>query len=160
MNSISFAMQNAGMRLPPLNKRVWLWAKDHPSKSAQEIAMALGEKHANVSSTLCDMMERNMMDRTDDTKRLRNNATIHIWRYTAKGATYELLPKPVKPKASKLKPEAKATIKSVPMKLSPYPVAVPEAALVSANPLARLEDCTLRELREVHAALTKLLKGV
>lgn len=88
------ALIQAGVRIPPLNKRIWLWLRDHPAQTYKAISAALGEKHSGVSSVLTNMNKRGMLTVTQDESRGRNGQTFKVTRYSVKFKEWELLPKP------------------------------------------------------------------
>ena len=110
MNAIQHAMKEAGMRLPPLNKRIWLWLKDHPAKTYTEVAAALGEPPLSVSGQLSVLQKRGMVTVRKDIslKVCANGKNPPISRYSTVGASYELQPMPAKLKPPKAAPPAKA----------------------------------------------------
>jgi predicted transcriptional regulator len=56
-------MEKAGLKGTPLNKRIWLWLRDHKGKTASEIAVALGVEKADVTSTLSSSVTRGVVTR-------------------------------------------------------------------------------------------------
>ena len=61
MNTMTHAIKTAGIPIPPANKRIWLWLKDHPEKTGGEIAKAIGMKDNNVSALCGNMVQRGLM---------------------------------------------------------------------------------------------------
>lgn len=117
MNSITEAMKKAGISVP-LNRRIWLWLKDHPGKTSKEIALGLNSKLGNVSPTLTNLYRRGMVTMTKETLTHRSNAKGRkvISTYRAVGDKFELLPvkKTVKvngPKITVATPKPKPVIK-------------------------------------------------
>lgn len=55
MNSIKVAMNEAGIKLPPLKNRVFQWLKDHPDKTSMEVAIDMKEPRNNISSMLSSL---------------------------------------------------------------------------------------------------------
>lgn len=108
MNSIVTAMQHAGIQLPPNNKRVWLWLKDHPGKTAAEVAAAIGITKTRAAGTLYELDLRGMVTRKEDVtpKAMQRTGRGMVYRYTCKYSTWELLPLPKKPAPSKATPMA------------------------------------------------------
>ena len=90
MNSIKLALNAAGLRLPPLNKRVWLWLHDHPGKSSGEIAKAIDAAHNNVATVLTDMKLRGMVESAPGTPNGRGRPVM-VWK--TNGLTFEHKPK-------------------------------------------------------------------
>jgi hypothetical protein len=90
MTNMQLALKKAGASVP-LTKRVWLWLKDHPGKTAAEIAVALGEARAgHVSNALFGLKSRGMVSAENAQARSRYNRGVCV--YTALGKEYELLP--------------------------------------------------------------------
>ena len=143
MNSITQAFKTAGAVIPPLNKRVWLWLKDHPGKSAREVAIAINAKHGDVSSTLGNLAKRRMVTVTQDLH-LHRAQTL---RYTTCIKEYELLPLPMAKKAA---PPVEATPRPAPAPTPPTPKPLMEV----------LENYTLKELRVVRDGLNHLFEYV
>lgn len=143
MNSITQALKTAGAVIPPLNKRVWLWLKDHPGKSAREVAVAINAKHGDVSSTLGNLAKRRMVTVTQDLH-LHRAQTL---RYTTCIKEYELLPMPM---AKKVAPPVQPTPRPEPAPMPPTPKPLMEV----------LENYTLKELRVVRDGLNHLFEYV
>jgi len=95
-NALTTALVSAGFPAMPLNKRVWLWLRDHPGKTCREISDAIGALAGDVSVALLDLHRRKMVAR-NKTKRLAVNGTrMTIFEHTTCIREYELLPLPVK----------------------------------------------------------------
>lgn len=94
MNTMSNALATAGVKLPPLIKRVWLWLKDHPDKTYIEVARAINVTDQAVASALTELRYRDMVTYVEEVK-LRHNqqGPNKVRRYRAKGTEYELLPR-------------------------------------------------------------------
>ena len=149
MNAITSALQVAGVKLPPLNKRVWLWLNDHPGKTSKEVATAIGATHASVSSTLGNMVKRGMCH-----EELRPYGHKHVLQYSTNIKTFELLP--LRKKAKLATPGQHITYTT---ELVPKPTKTPLEA-IPAPLLATLEQYTLKELRVIHAGLTRLFEYI
>lgn len=89
MSTIHTALKDAGVKLPPLNKRVWLWLKDHPHKTSADIALAINSHQADVSSVLGNLGKRSMVSVKKDYKP-GGHTTVSF--YSAVGKSFELLP--------------------------------------------------------------------
>lgn len=90
-NQIELAIKKAGMKIPPLNKRIWLWLKDHPCKTAREISVALGAPFGQVSTRLVKMKDRKMVDGRSDHARKPVRGR-YVLEYIALGTEYALAP--------------------------------------------------------------------
>ena len=156
MNQITSALHNAGVKLPPLNKRIWLWLHDHPGKSSKEVAVALGVTHANASSQLGNMVKRRMVQGTQQKHPRRN---VQEWHYETCLKKFELLPVRKAPKAPIAKAPPLAFMPPVPVPEVPKPAKTPLEA-IPAPLLATLEKYTLGELRTIHAGLNHLFEYI
>jgi hypothetical protein len=94
MNSITTALKTAGVKLPPLNKRVWLWLHDHPDKTSKDVALAIKTPHSDVATVMTDMLRRKMVTRTHMLVMARQGspARVFVWRTCLR--EFELLPLP------------------------------------------------------------------
>jgi len=103
MTTMNLAIKNA-LLLPPLNKRIWLWLKDHPNKTAREIELAIGEtRPGHVSNAVSDLHSRGMLSACAVNQsvyphgRKTNRGRSFVNVYTALGSEFELLPRPKTP---------------------------------------------------------------
>lgn len=141
MNEIATALKSAGVKPPPLNKRVWLWLHDHADKSSKEIALAINAKHSDVATQLTAMHKRGMVDKQ-----------IRYARPHGKGERYELLP---------YKKQVAAIRAEIIDKSKDPGLGGPVAAPVPAPPAIKdfdMEACTLRELRALYVQLKELFE--
>ena len=136
------ALAEAGVTIP-LNKRVWTWLKDHPSKGSKETAKALNVAPSDVSATLSNMYQRGMVARAQRT----NNNTVgpHTeYEYTALGRTFQLLPRP----AGKHQPRPQVT---------PIPALAPVVTVASEPPkptmLVNIDNMKVGEARALYTHL-------
>ena len=150
MNTITHAFKASGVKLPPLNKRVWLWLHDHPGKTAKEVAVAIGAKQGDVSSTLGNMVKRRMVVRGQG--RRRPGAPGWVSYYTTCINVFELLPMP-RAKATPVSPQ-------LPLPLVEQPKPAVTLPPVPKSVMSVLEGYTLRELRVIRDALNKLFEFV
>ena len=150
MNTITHAFKASGIKLPPLNKRVWLWLHDHPGKTAKEVAVAIGAKQGDVSSTMGNMVKRKMVRREEQMR--RGDAT---YRYTTCIREYELLPMP-SVKVAKQSPFSP----QLPLPLVEQPKPAVMLPPVPKPVMSVLENYTLKELRVIRDALNKLFEFV
>ncbi len=89
------ALKEAGIQLPPLKQRVWLWLRDHPDHTAKEVAAALSAPIARVASDLTMLLRRNMLVRKMDRLSRRGSGPATVWRYSVSPSMrgqYEMLP--------------------------------------------------------------------
>lgn len=96
MTTMLLALKNAQLAVP-LNKRIWLWLKDHPDKTCPELEKALGESRSgHVSNALHDLICRGMISKRGVAPRshpTRRRGRQLINAYSALGAEFDLLPK-------------------------------------------------------------------
>lgn len=154
MNSLKLAMQTAGVPMPPLIKRVWLWINDHPGKTAKDIALALGEPTQRVASRLSELKSRQMVSFTYDASRRHGKGVKHVMRYSATQKQFDLLPMPRKPK-----PAPK------PVLVTPGPVTNMDIPDVKPHPVVfiphtvDIDGMTVRDARELYGKLHKMFGG-
>ena len=92
MTKIAEQLKKSGLAVPA-NKRVWMYLKDHPHKSAKEIALGLNVHPAQVYTALNDLSSRKMVvNHIELEKRGVGRRSIKV--YQAAGDRFEL--KPVK----------------------------------------------------------------
>jgi len=139
---MTIAMKNAGLSVP-LNKRIWLWLKDHPGKAATELEVALGERRSGyVSSALNDLFQRGMVTcvkTRGSAYRHSNKGRTFVNLYTAVGTEYELLPKRKTPPAAPAKHFADT------------PVPAPEKVVGKSE--INIENMTLTDARALYMRL-------
>jgi hypothetical protein len=145
MNSVSLALKNAGIKVPSLKKRMWLWLKDHPSKNYNEIAIALKAEPSSVASQLGEMYTRGMLS-CEAVASKSKKSLKSIKTYSALGREYELLSMPVKDSPCKT-----------------HSTGVPvDAPLVKAEPILRpridIEQLTVAEARTLYRKLQEMFK--
>ena len=150
--AMSLAM-NAGLsqasptrRMPSQNEVVWVWLRDHPHRTAKEIATATHLKETAVNQRLFELFsERGMV-----TRRRGSRHGKGVWEYAVAGKEYELLPR----KNAKRSPEGVTKAER-----DAHLARVAETAPPS-EPSARaafdIEQYTLGELRAIYAELKAL----
>jgi len=140
MNTMTTAIKSAGLAVPA-NKRVWLWLKDHPNKTAGEIACALGiARESNVPGVLNDLVSRGMavsavVPRAPNVRR----GPAFVKAYCARGAEFELLPR------RKKTPTAPAK------HFADTPVPAPEKVVGKSE--INIENMTLTDARALYMRL-------
>ena len=168
MNAISIALVGAGIRLPPLNKRVWLWVKDHPDTTSNEVAKALGETQPAVATQLKAMSARKMMVMRDALPPRHSNRKS-VKRYSTCLKEWELLPLPFKPKGKPPVRDSYQDAKAVDTFTKPLfpetkvieaiaPIKIRVPGLVKGIPRS-LENHSLVELRDLYGTLQRLFGG-
>ena len=134
MNDITAALKTAGVKLPPLRRRVWNWLHDHPNHNSREVATAIHAKYSEVATQVSDMVNRGMLKSEQTYTNHRRNPMI----YRTAIKDYELLPKG-KVSGAKWEP-------------TPFtPVVDPFSKL--PKPKIDVHALPLREARELYAAL-------
>ena len=142
MNSITQALKTAGAVIPPVNKRIWLWIKDHPGKTSTDVSKAIGVPANTAASSLGQMTKRKMLTCTQSVFHDKPRLV-----YTACIREYELLPLP---KAKRVPATVEATPRPAPAPTPPTPKPLMEV----------LENYTLKELRVVRDGLNHLFEYV
>lgn len=95
MTTMTEALKKVGVTVSH-NKRIWLWLKDHPGKTAKEIAAALNIPITVVYTVTGDMQKRKMLEVSKLTLSYNRGklGPKEINTYTAVGREFELLPMP------------------------------------------------------------------
>lgn len=103
MTNMTEQLKKSGLAVPA-NKRVWMYLKDHPNKSAREIALALNIHPAQSYTALNDLASRKMVtNHIELEKRGVGRRSIKV--YQAVGDRFEL-----KPIRSSVKPEESSVV--------------------------------------------------
>jgi hypothetical protein len=144
MNAISTALKTSGVKLPPTNKRIWLWLHDHPGRTAKEVANAIGVANSTTSSQLGNMVSRGMVTAVSEKHPHRES---QLRRYATCIREFELLPMPRRASAC------------TPPPMPPFMVK-PEAPKLPGPLMQTLDKYTLGELRAIHAGLNHLFEYV
>jgi hypothetical protein len=179
MNNMTDALRVAGMTLPPLNKRVWLWLKDHPEKTYKDVANALSISLSAASGALHDLHDRLMVvvfkDKSHATKASSFRTEFMVSRYSCKHKEFELLPssssrKRAAAKAARAKAKTETVISAAKATLS---ITKATQVVAKATPMheqhkearpkgpttdidAWLKSLTVDEAVRVHSALNKI----
>lgn len=145
MNAISTALKDAGVVIPPLNKRVWLWLHDHKGgKTSKAIAAAIKAKHADVATQLNTLHKRGMVAKS---MAPNSRGVRAVWEWETLGYQFELLP---------YKKQVAAIRAEIMAKEDPgIPVPTSAPAVVRKFDI---EACTLRELRALYVQLKELFE--
>lgn len=102
-STLTAAFKDAGYKLPPLKKRVWLWLKDHPGKTPSDVChvfAASGCDPQAVRTQIWELHARGMIKvREAFDARLKG----YVRELECLGEEYELLPR-----ERKLRSERKA----------------------------------------------------
>lgn len=101
MNSITQALQTAGIKTPSQYQRIWQWLKDNGPNTVDVVAKALNIKKQSAQAACHDLLNRGMLEKQ---KRYDARMSPLACNYTALGKEYELLPRPLKKKPA-AKPE-------------------------------------------------------
>ena len=145
MNTMTIALKNAGLTVP-VNKRVWLWLKDHPSKTVLEIKNGLGEASDKpIYNAMHDLAARGMVSVTK-VKPLRHAnepGPSLVNKYTTLGSEFELLPKRKTP----------PTVVAKHVASTPTPVTQKEPEKVVGKFAINIENMTLADARALYLQL-------
>lgn len=95
MNSITQALKTAGVKTPSQYQRIWQWLKDNGPNTVDVVAKALNIKKQSAQAACHDLLVRGMLEKQ---KRYDARMSPLACNYAALGKTYELLPRPLKPK--------------------------------------------------------------
>jgi predicted transcriptional regulator len=90
MTKIVEQLKKSGLAVS-VNKRVWMYLKDHPDKSAKDIALALNVHQAQVYVAVNFMSSRKMLTSYIELEK-RGVGRRSIKVYKAVGDRYEMLP--------------------------------------------------------------------
>ena len=147
MTAMTEAIKSAGLAVP-VNKRVWLWLKDHPNKTAGEISCALGvPREGNIPGVLNDLLSRGMVVSTMVPRApnvLRGPAFVKS--YSTRGARFELLPRRKIPLTSPAKHFADT------------PTPAPEPEKVVGKFAINVENMTLRDAKALYLQLKAIFE--
>ena len=88
MNAMVEALKTAGVKIPPLNKRAWLWLKDHPNKTYAEIAAGIGGDAQKLASAMNYLKMANAVTVKGDVRTI-NGRVRKIQRFSTVGAEYD-----------------------------------------------------------------------
>lgn len=91
-NQLTNALVKAGFPSMPLNKRIWLWVKDHPDRTTHDISAAIGINHNRASVALLDLASRGMVTRRKVKRRTSKGSMASTFEYAACIGEFELLP--------------------------------------------------------------------
>ena len=154
------AIQKAGITLP-VNRRIWMWLKDHPKSTGAQIAAVLKVPDNNVATLCKDMLDRGMVLREFEQRRgkvgmgwaLRD---VALYTVNPKMEQYELWSKPAKPL-----PLPKAPQKDMPkVAPTPVPAVMLEPGEFRVAPPWSAENfvqtITLRQARDLHNYLNEI----
>ncbi len=65
----------------PANERIWLWIKDNPDHTVEEISKAMNEDRGIVSGTISQMFFRDMLTRKEDKRPGGGRGSTVLYRY-------------------------------------------------------------------------------
>lgn len=165
--TMTTALQEAGITLP-VNRRIWMWLKDHPRLAAGDLAKTLGIDNQKASAGLDDLYRRSMVVRDSEMRRFKAGGkakglgTIErpVYVYTVNPkmrGTWEMWPMPKKD-APSVKTKAARFVATL---------GVSQAALVKPavapptlpwTPEVAVEKLTLTQCRELFNYLHKVFK--
>ena len=87
-------LRAAGVRVPPILERIWLWLKDHPQHTAADISKAIKLGKNQVASAMYDLDRRNMVEHSMDALIIRGmRRTVKVYSINPRmHGAYELWP--------------------------------------------------------------------
>lgn len=153
------AMRAAGLTLP-LNRRVWMWLKDHPKLAAADVAKVLTIDVAAATGALDDLRSRDMVMRDTEMRRFKAGGKAkHVTTIERPVYVYTINPKmkgvwELWPKLAKKDKDRK------PVADAPAPAALvkPAAPAPAWTPETAVEKLTLTQCRELFNYLHKVFK--
>lgn len=152
MNAIATKLAEAGVKLPPQNKRVWQCVKDHPGVTALRVSQIIHSPQSGVSSLLTDLLQRGMVTRGTQEVRTKgpHGSTVKrkVWVYHAVGETFALVPK-----KTRLPPPKFKHVKAEP---APSGTVTPPPAAPVPRAVALVESLTIAQARELWAVLDRM----
>ena len=149
MNDITIALKTAGVKLPSQMKRIWTYIKDHPNTTRDTLGKALNLPAGNISSLLTQMLNRKMITRTEDSRRIMRSGISKfetVWVYNTDMGEYEILP------VCKKKAEPARSAPGPVLHVTPPPV---PALLTTRN----IPDMKLSDARDLYLELKKYFGG-
>lgn len=156
-NALTAALVSAGFQAMPLNKRVWLWLRDHPGKTCREIAVAIGSDDRAASVALLDLCLRKMAHRRTVTRRLgRRGEARKVFEYETCISEYELLPLPAKKESGKQAMPTVASAMAAGLIKNSVAVAAPDVA----HPAIDVKRLPLGEALRLYGELKVVFGGV
>ena len=107
MNNLAIALKDAGVKLPPMNRRIWQWLRDNGAHTLRDVCAELSVTPAAAQATVSVMLREGTLERQarHDAKGKRSNNA-----YVALGSSYDHGRKPpivaaIKPPAAGINPE-------------------------------------------------------
>ena len=100
MNNLAIALKDAGVKLPPMNRRIWQWLKDNGAHTLRDICAELGVAKVAAQAVVSVMLREGTLERQErhDSKGKRSNNA-----YAALGTGYNQGRKP--PVVAAIKPQ-------------------------------------------------------
>lgn len=90
---MTIAMQSAGIPIPTLSKRLFLWIKDHPDTTSLAASQAMHLSRSDVSSMCSQLVKRGMLSVRYEKRRTGASGVVRsVGLYSTAIAEYELLP--------------------------------------------------------------------
>ena len=149
MASVISQLKNAGVRVPPLNQRVWNWLKDNGEHTTREISAAIKVSLSSVSSTCTTMRDRDMLlSKSEHSK--ASNRNLLYYRVSPKMRSYVLLPISLAGKARVKRGQATPAIKP------PEVLSAPAKPQFDAK--TALDNLTAREAHSLFQEMKKIFE--
>lgn len=156
MTQMTQALKDAGVALPPMNRRIWQWLYDkHGGYTSAEPATALNLPPNTVAAILADMDTRGMVRAGASTRMTKTKQGRRPKEWFAVGNKFELLPVKQEFKVPTLAQMRKQS-------LGPVPATVPTTTSQPAAPAPAInveDGMTLAEARALYLRLHKIFGG-
>lgn len=152
MTQIALALVAAGVKIKPLNERIWLFIRDNPGCNLRKIQDFYGK--VGTAQAVNTLYLRKMVTRSKEYRMASNFRGKHVYTYTAAMADYDVLPMPYKSKV--VEPETIIEPVQVEMRipenenLHPDNLVVPEAV---QDLDTQIDAMTVGEARKLYGKL-------
>lgn len=107
VSTIKQALTEVGIKLPPVNQRIWQFLKDSGTHNANTVAKALSMPANSVSSMLGQLRDRAMVTSKQEMDKTTGHI-VHYFTVASKMKKYTLLPITAAAKARPHRPSAKS----------------------------------------------------
>lgn len=147
MNSITETVEYKEIKIP-MNKRVWLWLKDHLGKTSSEICAGLNTSASFIGPAISDLQRRGMVKWVHQRLTHRDNRLCRVYYVIGSSNKFELQPR-IKPSLTD-RSKAKKTVvrrsasKQLELKLDAPPVKID------------INSLSVAEARELYDQLKKI----
>ncbi len=154
MNAVALAFKEASIAVPPLNKRIWLWLKDHPHKTAAELGVVFSGDNS-LSGAMYDLYVRNMATRMSVPNGRSSRGPRTCFAYSALGKSFELLPVKRLPTLNAKHQAAKPPV----ITLVPVPAPAPVERVKPTGEIS-IDTLTIKQARALYDELRVIFGDV